>query len=160
MLPTLNGTVVAELPVGMVALVPLIRLGGTGGPAGLPAPGAGSFFAPCAVTFVTVTVIGAPVLTTGVARLGVPVASSTFQLKVEGEGALPLLEQTAFGNAFTSAVPVPNGSFALQSGTFPPPLGTVFTNVIPEKTGVLSRVRRNACVAPGDTPFEAFRQSL
>ena len=87
-------------------------------------------FGPVA-TRVTLTVIGPPVLTTGVAFCGVPVASSTSQEKVDGFGALPSLEQIGFGKALTSFVLVPNGLLVEQSGTLPPPLWTVLTNVIP-----------------------------
>ena len=92
------------------------------------------------VTFVTMTVIGAPAFVTGVALPGVPVASSTSQLNVDGEGALPSLEQTAFGNVLTSLVPVLNGLVVVQFGTLPRPLCTVLTKVIPEKTGALEIV--------------------
>ena len=49
----------------------------------------------------------------------------------------------------------------VQFGTFPAPLWTVFTNVIPWNTpDAACRVSVNFCVAFGVLPFAAFRHSV
>src|SRR5215469_11076464 len=129
MLPTLNGTVVPEAPLAIVAVAGPRNDGGAGG-----------LFED--LTVVAVTVIGAPVLTTAVGLLGVPFASSICQLKVP-PGWLPLLEQIGFGNRFTSSVPVRKGFFRVQFGCWPAPDGTTLKYVMPANVGVFQIVSVN-----------------